>query len=115
MADISVQQILARYLGGESIQSIADQYDVSVQAVYSKLIDHAPDQWKMHQSACALDVLEKTEGQLWSAQDMVEVSRARELGSLARWKLERLLPSIYGEQKASVGVAIQVNVGISRE
>jgi hypothetical protein len=89
--------ILRRYLSDESTEVIAADYGVTRQALGQFLLRHAEEDWKEAQVARAIARKEKAEDQLESAQDPLQLAKARELLKAAQWDLERVCRRIYGQ------------------
>ncbi len=107
--------ILDRYEQGESMFAIAKALGISHQAIYSRLLSTDLELYKARQSAQALADLETAQSKLDQATSMVEVSKNRELASLYKWKLERLLPAIFGQQQpGQASQGIHLYIGIER-
>lgn len=115
--------ILARYLAGESGADIARSMGLTPTAVYLHLLRHAPQQWREHQAARALQRLEDDSDALSPtppknlaerATDKLGVARTRESARIQQWVLERLVPRMYG-QHSQVDVSVQHAEDLPRE
>ena len=102
-------QVLQRYLSDESTSVIAADYGVTRQALGQFLLKHAEEEWKEAQVARAIARKEKAEDGLESAQDPLELAKARELLKAAQWDLERVCKRIYGQDQN-----INFNVTVDR-
>lgn len=111
---LAVDHILEKYENGQTMYQIAKDLKISHQAIYSRLLRTDPERWKERQAAQTLADLESAQERLQVAQTMVEVSKNRELAAIQRWKLERLLPAIFGQQSDKPQSPIQINIGIQR-
>jgi hypothetical protein len=109
LAGASPQQVLQRYLSDESTSVIAADYGVTRQALGQFLLKYAEEDWKEAQVARAIARKEKAEDGLESAQDPLELAKARELLKAAQWDLERVCKRIYGQDQN-----INVNVTVDR-
>jgi len=89
--------ILLRYLSDESTSVIAADYGVTRQALGQYLLRHAEEDWKEAQVARAIARKEKAEDDIESAQDPLQLAKARELLKAAQWDLERVCKRIYGQ------------------
>src|SRR5438045_5603932 len=96
--------LLERFVAGKSIPRIADELGISHVAAYQHLLRHVPNEWKEHQGAKALAVLDKCEEDLEGATDNVTVSRAREYARLQMWKLERTLSNLYAPDNTTINI-----------
>lgn len=101
--------ILQRYLSDESTSVIAADYGVTRQALGQYLLRHAEEDWKEAQVARAIARKEKAEDGIESANDPLELAKARELLKAAQWDLERVCKRIYGQDQN-----INVNVTVDR-
>lgn len=107
--------VLSHYEAGTSIYALAEQLGVDNATIYRALLKHRPEEWKEVRSARYLAEIEEAEKDLKEAPDQLAVTRARERLASARWMLERLVRSIYGqEQNAGSGQMVQINIGIRR-
>lgn len=89
--------ILARYMTDETTYDIASDYGVTRQALSAYLLKHAEEEWKEAQVARAIARKEKAEDALDTAEDPLQLARARELLKSAQWDLERVCRRIYGQ------------------
>lgn len=106
--------ILSHYEAGTSIYKLAETLGVDNATLYRQLIKHRPEEWKEVRSARYLSEIEEAEKDLKEAPDALAVTRARERLASARWMLERLLRSIYGQDAPPDGggrINIQLNIG----
>jgi hypothetical protein len=125
------QQTLERYLKGEEIRAISEDFGWSHYTVYSLLFQLCEDAWRdaqvsraMARHADALAELDGIKTKINDATNVLEVAKQRELLKVAevrlksaQWELERLLRRLYGDsvpQPGGQGV-IHINIGISRE
>lgn len=106
LAHVEAEAILARYESGETIAQIAEDLEVSHQALYRKLLVEHPENWKRYKAARALNDFEECRELLKSAPDGLTLGRARESARLAMWELERLAKPIYGQETQQVTVNI---------
>ena len=105
--------ILAHYEAGTSIYTLAEQLGVDNATIYRQLVKHRPDDWREVRAARYHAQVEQAEKDMQEARDPLAVTRAREQLANARWMLERLQRSIYGQDQAGSGgpqVAIQINL-----
>jgi predicted DNA-binding protein YlxM (UPF0122 family) len=104
LEDVTPQTILTRYLTDESTQSIADDYGVTRQALSAHLIKHAEEDWKDVQMARALARKDKAEEAMDSAEDALQLAKAREMLKSAQWDLERVCKRIYGIDRGEFNI-----------
>jgi hypothetical protein len=83
-------------LTDETVREIAASYGVTRAALSSWLLRVAEDDWKEAQVARALARKESAEDAMVSAQNALDLARARELLKAAQWDLERVCRRIYG-------------------
>ena len=106
--------ILAHYECGASIYELAERLGVDNATLYRQLIKHRQEEWQEVRAARYHSQIEQAEKDMKNASDPLAVTRAREQLANARWMLERLQRSIYGQdQKADSGgrVSITLNIG----
>jgi hypothetical protein len=111
------QTLLARYLDGEEMASLAQEYGVTRKRLYQVLVEHDEEAWKSAQVAAAIDRLELAKSLIDTAQTALDLARARESAKTAQWELERTCKRIYGTdapQLAGQGT-ININIGIKRD
>lgn len=107
--------ILAHYECGTSIYALADSLGVDNATLYRLLVKHRPEEWKEVRGARYHSQIEQAEKDMKEAPDALAVTRAREQLANARWMLERLQRSIYGQdQERGSGQMVQINIGIRR-
>ena len=108
--------ILSHYENGVSIYELAERLKVDNATIYRALLKYRPDDWKEVRGARYLSEIEAAEKELKEAPDQLAVTRARERLASARWHLERLHRSIYGQDQGSgVGNAVQINISLRRD
>jgi hypothetical protein len=91
--------VLQRYLSDESTETIAKDYGLTRQALGQFLLRYAEEDWKEAQVARAIARKEKAEDGLESAEDPLQLAKARELLKAAQWDLERVCRRIYGQDQ----------------
>lgn len=94
-----LEDLLQRLDAGEPAIEVAKRYGVSDVALYRYLLRNAPEEWKAISAGQALARVDSEDRKLDSAQNGVELGRARERLSLAKWTLERTARSIYGDSQ----------------
>lgn len=109
LAGADPKEVLQRYLSDESTSVIAADYGVTRQALGQFLLKHAEEDWKEAQVARAIARKEKAEDAIETAQDPLELAKARELLKSAQWDLERVCRRIYGQDQN-----INVNISVDR-
>jgi hypothetical protein len=123
-------QILARYLAGEEIAVIAQDYQISNVTAYALLVSCREETWKdiavaraLSRYAAAERELDTVRRRLEAANDPLELGKVRELIRLseaqmkgASWQLEKLYRRLFGQDVPQTGSGmIQINIGINRE
>lgn len=106
--------ILQCFESGTSIYELAERLGVDNATIYRQLIKHRPDDWREVRAARYHSQIEQAEQDMRTAADPLAVTRAREQLANARWMLERLQRSIYGQDQAvdnSGRVSITLNIG----
>jgi hypothetical protein len=111
------QTLLARYLDGEDMASLANEYGVTRKRLYQVLVEEDEEGWKTAQVAAAIDRLELAKGLIDTAQTALDLARARESAKTAQWELERTCKRIYGTDAPQLGGqgTININIGIKRD
>lgn len=105
--------VLDHYEAGTSIYALADQLGVDNATLYRNLVKHNPEEWKEVRAARYHSQIEQAEKDMKEASDQLAVTRAREQLANARWMLERLQRSIYGQDSGEkVGNAVQININL---
>ena len=110
-----LDRILALYESGHSIYAMAEKLGVDNATIYSQLLKHRPEEWKEVRAARYHSEVEDAEKEMKTAPDALTVTRARERLANARWMLERLQRSVYGQEGPQTGSAVQINIGIRRD
>lgn len=100
--------ILRRLADGERAAEIAKEFCVSQAALYAWLLRNSPEEWQAISAGRALQRYEKAKTDLDDANDQVTISRARESARLSQWDLERAARRLYGENKDTTGVVVNV-------
>lgn len=110
MGDTS--QILARLMAGEKPKQVAESLGVSREALNSYLLSHAPEEWRAISTGKSLARMEDAQELIETAEEQIDINRGRELGKLAGWHMERMLPKLYGVRDApgTGGISININV-----
>jgi DNA-binding MurR/RpiR family transcriptional regulator len=110
--------ILAHYENGTSIYELAEKLGVNNATLYRALVKHRTEDWKEVRAARYHSQIEQAEKDMQTAPDALAVTRAREQLANARWMLERLQRSIYGQdQQVDAGgkVSITLNIGAQQQ
>jgi hypothetical protein len=114
LKDVDPKDILERYLGEETSTQIAKTYGVTRAALSYFMLKHAEEQWKDAQVTKAMLRKEQAEDLLETADNPLDLARARELLKAAQWDLERVCRRIYGQDVTpdQLGrVSITLNIG----
>lgn len=111
LSKVDPQQVLERYLAGETSPQIAKTLGVTKQALSYWLCEVADKEWKSAQFVKAYSRKESAEELMESADNPLDLARARELLKSAQWDLERVCRRIYGQDAPPAGAAaIQINI-----
>ena len=105
--------VLQRFLAEETGKQIAESLGVTRAALSHFMLKYAEQEWKDAQVAKALIRKDRAEDLLETADNALDLTRARELLRSAQWDLERVCRRIYGQDQPPNGaaqVAIQINV-----
>src|SRR3990167_9616485 len=95
------EKLLDGIAAGRSLKSLGEEFNVSDQAIYRRLIEH-PD-YKPRQAVGLELRMDKREAELEEADTNVHVTRADRLLGHARWLGERLARSVLGQAVAVTG------------
>src|SRR5215471_16156863 len=85
-----VKRWIERYVAGTTIEQIAAEHDITVQRVYTLLLQFDPDGWKAAQAGLGVARYETAIANLEKSETMVEVSKHTALGKQSAWLLERV-------------------------
>lgn len=106
LSTIPEQQIIERLSSGMSLRTIASEFGCSGQALHQFIDKRA--HIKAAQRVGYVSRMERREEELESAEEQVDISRARELLGHARWLAERGDPEKWGSKPVQVNVGVQV-------
>jgi hypothetical protein len=112
--DGDTEVILKRLRAGESARAIALSLGVTHVSLYEWLIRHSPEEWKTISAGKALARIEQAESDMDSAENQVDIAKARESHRMGAWAVERVARAMYGDNKAESG-GITVQVLIARD
>lgn len=113
LSKVDPQDILDRYLKGETGPQIAESLGVTKQALSYFLIEKAETQWKSAQLVKALNRKEAAEEIIETASNPLDLARGREMLKAAQWDLERVCRRIYGQDAPPAGTnAVQININL---
>jgi hypothetical protein len=115
LRDVKADDVLERYLAGETSPQIAKSLGVTKQALSHWLITNAEGEWKSAQLVRALTRKDEAEDLMDKAATPLDLARAREQLRGAQWDLERVCRRIYGQDAPAVQQAVQVNINLRRE
>lgn len=104
--------VCSRYLDGEQMQNLADEFGVTRMRMYQILIEGDSDAWRSAQSSKALALFEDTLAELNAAPDGLSLARARETHKSAQWQLEKLLRRLYGDDKTAIQINAEGQVSV---
>lgn len=115
LKDVKPDNVLERYLAGETSPQIAQSLGVTKQALSHWLISNAEGEWKSAQLVKALTRKDEAEELMDSASNPLDLARAREQLRGAQWDLERVCRRIYGQDAPAAAQAVQININLRRE
>lgn len=98
-----------RIANGERLEDIANDLGVTKQAVSLWLLNEVPEQYKHAQRIGLIRKIVDADERLESANDPLDLARAREAARFARWDAERRLPSLFA-QRQMIDVKVEVSV-----
>lgn len=113
---VDPKDVLERYLAEEKTADIAASLGVTFAGLSHWLIQHAEGEWKSAQIVLALKRKMLADERLETAENALELARAREQLRSAQWDLERVCRRIYGQDappNSVVPVQININMGAS--
>lgn len=114
---VDPKDVLERYLAEEKTADIAASLGVTFAGLSHWLIQHAEGEWKSAQIVLALKRKMLADERLETAENALELARAREQLRSAQWDLERVCRRIYGQDappNTVVPVQININMGASQ-
>jgi predicted transcriptional regulator len=114
LKNVKPEEILARYLKEETSTQIAASLGVTKAALSYFMLKHAEAEWKDAQVVKALTRKEEAESLIETADNPLDLTRAREKLKSAQWDLERVCRRIYGQDVTpdQLGrVSITLNIG----
>jgi hypothetical protein len=91
--------VIERYIAGEKMKNMAQQYGVSDVAMYAFLLRHVPEEWYGAQKARAFAHKERGENGLENPRDPLALGAAREQLRAGQWDLERVDRKVYGRDE----------------
>lgn len=109
------RDILERYLAGETGPQIAQSLGVTKQALSFWLLTKGETDWKAAQLVKAIDRKDRGDELLETADNPLDLARAREMIRSAQWDLERVCRRIYGQDVPQLSQAVQININLRRE
>jgi len=115
LKDVDPKLVLERYLAGETGPDIAKSLGVTKQALSFWLLTKAEDDWRASQLVKAIDRKDRADQMLESADNPLDLTRAREMLRSAQWDLERVCRRIYGQDVPAVSQAVQININLRRQ
>ena len=115
LSKLDPREILERYLAGETGPQIAQSLGVTKQALSFWLISKGEEDWRAAQLVKAIDRKERADELIETADNALDLTRAREMLRSAQWDLERVCRRIYGQDVPGVSSAVQININLRRE
>lgn len=106
LSEVNPSAVVERYIAGEKIKTMAQQYGVSDISLYAFLLRNVPDEWMAAQSARAFAKKERGEDGLEDAEDPLEVAKARETLRAGQWDLERVRRKDYGRESSEINIHV---------
>lgn len=92
------QALVNRYLAGESVQDIAKDHGATRAAIYKWMLSGLGDKdYQDLVTYCLVKRVADADERLESADNAVDIARAREMARFARMDLERRRPALYGQ------------------
>jgi hypothetical protein len=110
----NIPDIVRRYLSGESLQTIAQESELSVRTLYRWMLSECGPEYDDVVTQAIINRIAEADLKLAFASDSCQVARAREMARFARMDFERRRPKLYG-QKSEMSVDKQVTVVIQRD
>lgn len=104
--------VLDRYLGGETGPQIAQSLGVTKQALSHWLCNVAEQEWKSAQFVKAYNRKEQADDLIETADNPLDLARAREMLRSAQWDLERVCRRIYGQDAPPASAAVAININL---
>lgn len=114
LKDVDPKAVLERYLAGETGPQIAASLGVTKQALSYWLISKGEEDWRAAQLVKAIDRKERADEMLETADNPLDLTRAREMLRSAQWDLERVCRRIYGQDAPVQAQAVQVVINLRR-
>jgi hypothetical protein len=114
LKDVDPKHVLERYLAEETSTQIAKSYGVTRAALSHFMLKHAEQEWRDAQVVKAMKRKEAAEDLIETADNPLDLARAREMLKSAQWDLERVCRRIYGQDVTpdQLGrVSITLNIG----
>lgn len=110
LKDVDPKEVLERYLAEETSTEIAATYGVTRAALSFFMLKHAEQEWKDAQVVKAIRKKEEADDLIETADNTLDLARAREKLKSAQWDLERVCRRIYGQDAPPVTAAVQINI-----
>ncbi len=111
IAVLHKDEILKRVADGDKITDIGKSYNVSQQAISKQLLKDP--EWveaRMSGALARIEYWEKEVEAINAGSSQVELGRAKEMLSHARWRAEREFPSQWGGAKVNINVTNKVEM-----
>lgn len=112
MAD-TLPDIIARYLNGESLLTLADEYHITRRTLYNWMYRLGDEQYAALKEQAYFNRIADADEELQRATDPLQLARARESAKFARWDAERRLPHLFGP-KQEISTRKQVVIVVDR-
>jgi hypothetical protein len=108
-----LSQALSLLDAGKSLREVAPLFGLSYEGLRKWLLKEVGPEYESAQTEGLLQRVIEADQRLESADNAVDIARAREVARFARMDLERRRPRLYGQQQQlvpSVQVAVQINL-----
>ena len=112
LKDVDPKHVLERYLAEETSTQIAASYGVTRAALSFFMLKYAEQEWKDAQVVKAIRKKEEADDLIDSADNPLDLARAREKLKSAQWDLERVCRRIYGQDAPPNMAAVQININL---
>jgi hypothetical protein len=111
---VDPKHVLERYLAEETSTQIAASYGVTRSALSFFMLKYAEQEWKDAQVVKAIRKKEEADELLETADNQLDLTRAREKLKSAQWDLERVCRRIYGQDAPPNLAAVQININLRK-
>jgi hypothetical protein len=106
LSEVDPKGVVQRYIAGEKMKTMAEQYGVSDIALYAFVLRHCKDDWLAAQSAKAFAMKERGQDGLENPENPLQLSGDRELVRAGQWDLERVMRKEYGRDEQNININV---------